>query len=172
LIHPLNLNQLAYLPRFTSSCGSSGGSGGGGGGGSGGGGRNGNSGEVAVAEMISSSSGVQMMISTEQQLLVDNSRAANDANHPAYVLGSTARLLATLATTAPLELIRTRQISFTTTRQTRNGGTSTSSSVVIPSMMEEFKLLTRTRGISPLYAGLASTLWRDVPFSFYVLFFE
>jgi hypothetical protein len=110
LIHPLNLNQLAYLPRFTSSCGSSGGGGGGGGG------RNGNSGEVAVVEMISN--GVQMMISTEQQLLVDNGRAQNDVNHPAYVVGSTARLL---ATTAPLELIRTRQISFTTTRQTRNG---------------------------------------------------
>jgi solute carrier family 25 protein 39/40 len=113
---------------------------------------------------------------TEQQLLLDKA-AADDAKIPAHiplVAGSTARLLATFAT-APLELIRTRQASFVTTQPTRNGGTATasSSSIVIPGMMEEFKLLTRTRGISSLYAGLAPTLWRDVPFSaFYWLFFE
>ena len=110
------------------------------------------------------------MISTEQQLLVDHGRTAND------VADSTARLLATsLATMAPLELIRTRQISFSTTRLTQYGCTSTSLSVYISGMMEEFKLLKRTRGISSLFAGFASTswLWRDVHLSaFYLLFFE
>ena len=81
--------------------------------------------------------------------------------------------------TAPLELIRTRQASVvaTATATTREGGTSSgsvrSSSVVIPGMIDELKYLTRTRGISSLYAGLAPTLWRDVPFSaLYWLFFE
>ena len=52
LIHPLNLIQLANLPRFMSGSGggSSGGSGGGGGGG--GGGANGNSGEVTVEKKM------------------------------------------------------------------------------------------------------------------------
>ena len=104
-------------------------------------------------------------------------------NQPAYiplVAGSTARLLATMAM-APWEHIRTRQASVvaTATATTREGGgsdssgTTRSSSIVIPGMIEELKYLTRTRGISSLYAGLAPTLWRDVPFSaLYWLFFE
>jgi solute carrier family 25 protein 39/40 len=67
------------------------------------------------------------------------------------VAGSTARLLASL-TTAPLELIRTRQAS-----------------VVLPeknaSAMQEVRYLLRTNGLSSLYVGLIPTLWRDVPFS-------
>ena len=121
----------------------------------------------------------------EKQFITDkeaSTATSNDNdNHPAFiplVAGSTARLVATMVT-APLELIRTRQASVvaTATATTREGGTSSgsvrSSSVVIPGMIDELKYLTRTRGISSLYAGLAPTLWRDVPFSaFYWLFFE
>ena len=121
----------------------------------------------------------------EKQFITDkeaSTATSNDNdNHPAFiplVAGSTARLVATMVT-APLELIRTRQASVvaTATATTREGGTSSgsvrSSSVVIPGMIDELKYLTRTRGISSLYAGLAPTLWRDVPFSaLYWLFFE
>ena len=83
-----------------------------------------------------------------------------DAKRQPYiplVAGSTARLLASLAT-APLELIRTRQASNTKAQK---------------GMVEEFRLLLRTNGISSLYVGLAPTLWRDVPFSaIYWLFLE
>jgi solute carrier family 25 protein 39/40 len=83
-----------------------------------------------------------------------------DARRQPYiplVAGSTARLLASLAT-APLELIRTRQASNTKAQK---------------GMVEEFRLLLRTNGISSLYVGLTPTLWRDVPFSaIYWLFLE
>jgi len=90
----------------------------------------------------------------------------DDAKRQAYIpllAGSTSRLLASLST-APLELIRTRQASIS------NGGDKTK----IPrGMIDEFKLLIRTNGISSLYVGLAPTLWRDVPFSaIYWLFLE
>ena len=68
------------------------------------------------------------------------------------IAGSTARLLASLAT-APLELIRTRQAS---------AGSETGA---VPGMIQEFRYLLRTNGLSSLYVGLAPTLWRDVPFS-------
>ena len=77
--------------------------------------------------------------------------------------GSSARLLASLAT-APLELIRTRQASFVASNNTNSRP---------PGMMEEFRVLTRTNGLSSLYVGVAPTLWRDVPFSaIYWLFLE
>ncbi|KAK1740691.1 mitochondrial carrier protein [Skeletonema marinoi] len=88
----------------------------------------------------------------------------DDARRQAYiplVAGSTSRLLASLST-APLELVRTRQASAI-----GNGER------VVPGMMEEFRLLLRTNGFSSLFTGLAPTLWRDVPFSaIYWLFLE
>eukprot|EP00573_Skeletonema_grethae_P005962 CAMPEP_0201700168 /NCGR_PEP_ID=MMETSP0578-20130828/27353_1 /ASSEMBLY_ACC=CAM_ASM_000663 /TAXON_ID=267565 /ORGANISM="Skeletonema grethea, Strain CCMP 1804" /LENGTH=399 /DNA_ID=CAMNT_0048187149 /DNA_START=65 /DNA_END=1260 /DNA_ORIENTATION=+ len=87
-----------------------------------------------------------------------------DAKRQAYIpliAGSTSRLLASLST-APLELVRTRQASAI-----GNG------EKVVPGMMEEFRLLLRTNGFSSLFTGLAPTLWRDVPFSaIYWLFLE
>lgn len=75
--------------------------------------------------------------------------------------GSTARLLASLST-APLELVRTRQASAI-----GNG------EKIVPGMVEEFRLILRTNGFSSLFTGLAPTLWRDVPFSaIYWLFLE
>ena len=119
------------------------------------------------------------MSTTDKQFLVDNDNANP---HPAYiplVAGSTARLLATMAT-APLELIRTRQASVVVVPmrpaalEGRSATTTRSlSSIAIPGMLEELKYLVRTGGISSLYAGLAPTLWRDVPFSaLYWFFFE
>lgn len=88
----------------------------------------------------------------------------DDAKRQAYiplVAGSTSRLLASLST-APLELVRTRQASAI-----GNG------EKVVPGMVEEFRLLLRTNGFSSLFTGLAPTLWRDVPFSaIYWLFLE
>lgn len=69
------------------------------------------------------------------------------------IAGATARLLASL-TTAPLELIRTRQASIVMEK-----GAS------LPGMIQEFRHLLKTNGMSSLYVGLAPTLWRDVPFS-------
>ena len=93
-----------------------------------------------------------------EQLSAQNPNEINDgdAKRQAYiplVAGATSRLLATLST-APLELIRTRQASAI-----GNG------EKVVPGMVEEFRLLLRTNGFSSLYTGLAPTLWRDVPFS-------
>ena len=77
------------------------------------------------------------------------------------VAGSTSRLLASLST-APLELVRTRQASAI-----GNG------EKVVPGMVEEVRLLIRSNGISSLFTGLSPTLWRDVPFSaIYWLFLE
>jgi solute carrier family 25 protein 39/40 len=88
----------------------------------------------------------------------------DNAKRQAYiplVAGSTSRLLASLST-APLELVRTRQASAI-----GNG------EKVVPGMVEEFRLLLRTNGVSSLFTGLAPTLWRDVPFSaIYWLFLE
>ena len=88
----------------------------------------------------------------------------DEAKRQAYiplVAGSTSRLLASLST-APLELVRTRQASAI-----GNG------EKVVPGMMEEFRLLLRSNGFSSLFTGLAPTLWRDVPFSaIYWLFLE
>lgn len=96
--------------------------------------------------------------SSSQHMLDD------DAKRQAYIpliAGSTSRLLASLST-APLELVRTRQASAI-----GNG------EKVVPGMMEEFRLLLRTNGFSSLFTGLAPTLWRDVPFSaIYWLFLE
>jgi len=92
----------------------------------------------------------------------------DDAKRQAYIpliAGSTSRLLASLAT-APLELIRTRQASIVSHRIGQKP-------IPVPGMMEEFRMLVRTNGISSLYVGLAPTLWRDVPFSaIYWLFLE
>jgi solute carrier family 25 protein 39/40 len=80
-----------------------------------------------------------------------------DAKRQTYIpliAGSTARLLASL-TTAPLELIRTRQASIV----------PSGDGVMIPGMVEEFRNLLRINGLASLYVGLAPTLWRDVPFS-------
>lgn len=83
---------------------------------------------------------------------IDNRiEAAKTQPYIPLIAGSTARLLASLST-APLELIRTRQASVV------NDG-------AVPSMMQEFRLLLRNNGLSSLYVGLAPTLWRDVPFS-------
>ncbi|KAL3783653.1 hypothetical protein HJC23_004828 [Cyclotella cryptica] len=84
--------------------------------------------------------------------------AEDDAKCQTYiplVAGSTARLLASLAT-APLELIRTRQASILPSGE----GTT-----VTPGMIEEFRAIVGRNGFSSLYVGLAPTLWRDVPFS-------
>jgi len=92
----------------------------------------------------------------------------DNAKHQAYIpllAGSTSRLLASLST-APLELIRTRQASIVS-----NGGGDKKK--ISRGMIDEFKLLIRQNGISSLYVGLAPTLWRDVPFSaIYWLFLE
>ncbi|KAL7456106.1 hypothetical protein ACHAWC_007612 [Mediolabrus comicus] len=97
--------------------------------------------------------------SLEQSVTIDN-----DAKQQAYIpllAGSTSRLLASLST-APLELVRTRQASAI-----GNG------EKLVPGMAEEFRLLLRTNGFSSLFTGLAPTLWRDVPFSaIYWLFLE
>ena len=69
------------------------------------------------------------------------------------IAGATARLLASL-TTAPLELIRTRQASIVMEKGAN-----------LPGMMQEFRHLVKTNGMPSLYVGLAPTLWRDVPFS-------
>ena len=74
-----------------------------------------------------------------------------------FIAGSTARLLASLAT-APLELIRTRQASIVHDSTNNNAA-------IQPGMTQEFRQLVQTRGLSALYVGLAPTLWRDVPFS-------
>ena len=88
----------------------------------------------------------------------------DDKKRQAYiplVAGSLSRLLASLST-APLELVRTRQASAI-----GNG------EKVVPGMMEEFRFLLRSNGFSSLFTGLAPTLWRDVPFSaIYWLFLE
>jgi solute carrier family 25 protein 39/40 len=89
---------------------------------------------------------------TSQRIEEENARCQT---YIPLVAGSTARLLASLAT-APLELIRTRQASIVP-----NGDGIT----VVPGMIEEFRNLVRTHGFSSLYVGLAPTLWRDVPFS-------
>ena len=97
--------------------------------------------------------------SLDQSVTIDD-----DAKQHAYIpllAGSTSRLLATLST-APLELVRTRQASAI-----GNG------EKLVPGMAEEFRLLLRTNGFSSLFTGLAPTLWRDVPFSaIYWLFLE
>lgn len=97
--------------------------------------------------------------SLEQSVTIDD-----DAKQQAYIpllAGSTSRLLASLST-APLELVRTRQASAI-----GNG------EKLVPGMAEEFRLLLRTNGFSSLFTGLAPTLWRDVPFSaIYWLFLE
>ena len=81
------------------------------------------------------------------------------------IAGASSRLLASLAT-APLELIRTRQASIV-------GNRHHGQRVKVPGMMEDFRTLTRTNGLSSLYVGLSPTLWRDVPFSaLYWLAFE
>eukprot|EP01082_Thalassiosira_pseudonana_P003447 g2586.t1 g2586 contig12:407497-408861(-) len=90
-----------------------------------------------------------------------NNSSLEDAKRQAYiplVAGSTARLLASL-TTAPLELIRTRQASIVPNSRNGNGV------MAVPGMVEEFRNLLRINGLSSLYVGLAPTLWRDVPFS-------
>ncbi|KAL7504227.1 hypothetical protein ACHAXN_003934 [Cyclotella atomus] len=100
-----------------------------------------------------------MMRRNHTQLLPSTTNAENEnrieeAKSQPYIpliAGSIARLLASLAT-APLELIRTRQASVV------NDG-------AVPGMMQEFKHLLQTKGLSSLYVGLAPTLWRDVPFS-------
>ena len=114
---------------------------------------------------------VACMISTHNNSIEDtntNLELDDDAKRQAYIpllAGSTSRLLASLST-APLELIRTRQASIVS-----NGGGDKKK---IPrGMIDEFKLLIRQNGISSLYVGLAPTLWRDVPFSaIYWLFLE
>jgi solute carrier family 25 protein 39/40 len=87
----------------------------------------------------------------------------NHHHQAAYIpllAGSTARLLATLAT-APLELVRTRQAGLPR-------GTSG-----VSGMADEFFTLIKSNGVISLYSGLAPTLWRDVPFSaIYWLFLE
>ena len=85
---------------------------------------------------------------------------ASKQDYIPLIAGSTARLIASLAT-APLELIRTRQASAVSNNSMPVG------------MMDEFRLLLRQNGVSSLYVGLAPTLWRDVPFSgIYWLFLE
>jgi len=88
------------------------------------------------------------------------STVSPESNHgQAYiptVAGSIARLLSSFAT-APLELIRTRQASYF--------GGSAVEVAAHPGVIEEFRFLIRSNGVSSLYAGLGATLWRDVPFA-------
>ena len=104
----------------------------------------------------------------ENDAATSTTNLEDDAKRQAYIpllAGSSARLLASLAT-APLELIRTRQASVVS-------NTSGGKPVVVPGMMEEFRSLVRSNGISSLYVGVSPTLWRDVPFSaIYWLFLE
>ncbi|KAL7526701.1 hypothetical protein ACHAXR_001608, partial [Thalassiosira sp. AJA248-18] len=65
------------------------------------------------------------------------------------VAGATSRLISSV-TTAPLELIRTRQAGSI---GSRNG------------IIEEFRLVLRMNGPIALYRGLGSMIMRDVPFS-------
>mmetsp|Transcript_26838 Transcript_26838/g.56677 ORF Transcript_26838/g.56677 Transcript_26838/m.56677 type:complete len:534 (+) Transcript_26838:64-1665(+) len=105
-----------------------------------------------------------------QQADSDDGRTSHQAFYIPLIAGSSARLLASLAT-APLELIRTRQASAAAAATTTN--TFKASSANVPGMMEEFRHLIQTRGPSSLYVGLSPTLWRDVPFSaIYWLFLE
>ncbi|KAL9185621.1 hypothetical protein ACHAXT_003398 [Thalassiosira profunda] len=93
---------------------------------------------------------------------------ADDVKRQSYIpllAGSSARLLASLST-APLELLRTRQASVVSHQ---HGPTPAAA----PGMVEEIRLLLRSNGIGSFYVGLAPTLWRDVPFSaIYWLFLE
>ncbi|KAL3806692.1 hypothetical protein ACHAXA_001158 [Cyclostephanos tholiformis] len=89
-----------------------------------------------------------------------DSRATAANAYIPLLAGSTARLLATLAT-APLELVRTRQAGLP--RGTTGVG----------GMVDEFLALNKSSGSISLYSGLAPTLWRDVPFSaIYWVFLE
>ena len=79
--------------------------------------------------------------------------------------GGSARLVSS-SVTAPLEFMRTRQAAAV-----GNGGLRDRSHVGIAtqrngSLYHEFRTIIRNEGgISTLYRGLRSTLWRDVPFS-------
>jgi solute carrier family 25 protein 39/40 len=66
--------------------------------------------------------------------------------------GGAARFIAS-ASTAPLELIRTRQSARIGSDQPAKG------------MMDELAAIVRTDGMPALYKGLSPTLFRDVPFS-------
>lgn len=71
--------------------------------------------------------------------------------------GASARFVASLST-APFELLRTRQAA-------RLGSATTNASTMDAGMVSEFRSMIRSEGISSLFRGLSPTLMRDVPFS-------
>ena len=83
----------------------------------------------------------------------DESASDGNAKQKVYiplVAGATARLISCVAT-APLELIKTRQVS--------SAGSNRSG------ILEEFRILLRMNGPFALYRGIGPMICRDVPFS-------
>ena len=73
------------------------------------------------------------------------------------VAGSSARLVASL-TTAPLELVRTRQALM---GSTLSGGGGSG----FLGLWSDLKHIIKVEGAAALFMGIGPTLWRDVPFS-------
>jgi solute carrier family 25, member 39/40 len=88
--------------------------------------------------------------------LIARFRTDSNATWIPAVAGSAARLVASFST-APLELIRTRQAG-----RTMNGR---SSPAKYNGLLHEMKYLIHTDGFLSLYRGLSPTLFRDAPFS-------
>jgi len=87
-----------------------------------------------------------------------SSNSDEDASR-AYIplfAGSTARVISSFAT-APLELIRTRQASIIAGSNIAQGKAT--------GILEEFRFLMRTGGLSSCYNGLGPLLLRDAPFA-------
>lgn len=78
--------------------------------------------------------------------------SVSESSFVAAFAGASARIVASV-TTAPLELIRTRQAARVGAAEPAIG------------MLAEFKTMIRRDGFFSLYKGLSPTLFRDVPFS-------
>jgi solute carrier family 25 protein 39/40 len=88
---------------------------------------------------------------TYEELSAPLKRATDNPWVPAFA-GAVARFVASVST-APLELIRTRQAARVGAAEPAVG------------MLTEFQNMIRAEGVLSMYKGLSPTLFRDVPFS-------
>lgn len=100
-------------------------------------------------------------------------RCSPGAGHPIdgaipAIAGASARFVASLST-APLELLRTRQAAraggFGGAAETAAGTSTSSTAGEGRGMVSEFRAIIRNEGVSSLFRGVRPTLMRDVPFS-------